>query len=1003
VIRQGSSPRDTPPAPRRRCSFACALLALALAASPVAAQEPDDDDNPLNLRLIETPDLKLVYLSPWLDYLTPHAIRSFTNAQRWQRDHFGWVPSQPLTVFLKDFADYGNAGATTMPVNALRIEVSPSSNAFETNPSSERMYSLMNHELVHIANGDIANADDRFWRSVFLGKVSPESAHPESLLYSALTVPRFNVPRWLLEGSAVFMETWMGGGLGRAQGGYDEMVFRAMVRDGAPFYDPLGLESRGIRVDFQVGVNAYLYGTRFISWLAMTRSPEQLLQWLRRDQGSERRYDEAFKQVFGLSLDEAWQQWIAYEREFQQRNLAELRKLPITPMKPLVPRALGSTSRTFYDANTRTLYGAYRQAGIVEHIGALSLADGSLRRLVDIKGGALYSVTSLAFDPVGRRIFFTADNNSRRSLMAYDLDSGEEQMLLKEARIGEIVFDASDRSLIGVRHENGLASLVRVPYPYVAWQTLHEFAYGVVPTDLDVSPDGTRLSASVGEVNGDQFLRVWSLPALRERRLEQLREFGFGQAFPESFVFSPDGRYLFGSSYFTGVSNIFRCDLANGEMEPVTNAETGVFRPLPLADGRLVVQAYTGQGFLPAVIEQPQPLKDLGAIRFLGSDLVERHPVLKSWQVPPPSTVDEDKLITRRDVYRPLREMALDNAYPVLQGYKDSGGIGYTFNWADPLGYASVQFTAAYTPDGGLPSDERGHLELRGDYLGWSGSLAWNRSDFYDLFGPTKSSRKGTAIKLGYDHALIYEKPRRLDFRFEIAHYDDIDTLPVNQNVASGVTRLSSIEAGLYYTHVRRSLGAVDDEKGLASQVVLSANYADQQLKPQLRGGFDFGIALPWEHASLWSRSAAGVAQGESGDTLASFYFGGFGNNIVDKGSVKRYRDYDSMPGFEIGEIAALSFVRETIELNLPPMVFESLGRPGLHLSWLRPALFATGLWTDRAGVDRRQNFASAGAQVDLRFSVMHWYEMIFSLGYGVGYRGGQRAGDEWMVSLKIM
>ncbi len=68
--------------------------------------------------------------------------------------------------------------------------------------------------------------------------------HPETLLYSYLTIPRFTAPRWYLEGSAVFIETWMGGGLGRAQGGYDEMVFRAMVRDDAHFFDPLGLESR---------------------------------------------------------------------------------------------------------------------------------------------------------------------------------------------------------------------------------------------------------------------------------------------------------------------------------------------------------------------------------------------------------------------------------------------------------------------------------------------------------------------------------------------------------------------------------------------------------------------------------------------------------------------------------------------------------------------------------------------------------------------------------------
>ena len=89
----------------------------------------------------------------------------------------------------------------------------------------------MNHELVHVATTDIANAQDRAWRRFFGGKVPPQSQHPESLLYSYLTVPRFTVPRWYLEGSAVFMETWMDGGFGRAQGGYDEMVFRAMVRD----------------------------------------------------------------------------------------------------------------------------------------------------------------------------------------------------------------------------------------------------------------------------------------------------------------------------------------------------------------------------------------------------------------------------------------------------------------------------------------------------------------------------------------------------------------------------------------------------------------------------------------------------------------------------------------------------------------------------------------------------------------------------------------------------
>ncbi len=230
------------PGARSRALAAIAGIIAALAAAPARAT-----DDPLGLAITQSPDLVQIYLSPQLGYLTPHVQETFEASLRWQRARFGWQPTQPVTVFLKDFSDFGNAGATPTPINALRVEIEPASDDFETDPGGERMASLMNHELVHIATTDIASSQDLFWRHLFLGKVSPQAADPESVIYSYLTVPRFNVPRWQLEGAAVFMETWMGGGFGRAQGGYDEMVFRAMVRDHAPFYDPLGLESRGIR------------------------------------------------------------------------------------------------------------------------------------------------------------------------------------------------------------------------------------------------------------------------------------------------------------------------------------------------------------------------------------------------------------------------------------------------------------------------------------------------------------------------------------------------------------------------------------------------------------------------------------------------------------------------------------------------------------------------------------------------------------------------------------
>ena len=120
--------------------------------------------------------------------------------------------------------------------------------------------------------------------------------------------------------------------------------------------------------------------------------------------------------------------------------------------------------------------------------------------------------------------------------------------------------------------------------------------------------------------------------------LKPVSEFRFGQSVPESFVFSRDGRYLYGSSYYTGVSNIFRYEVATGAIEAVSNAEIGFFRPTPLADGRLLVLAYTADGFVPATIE-PRPLKDVSAITFLGHEIAEKYPVVKGWAVGSPAAI----------------------------------------------------------------------------------------------------------------------------------------------------------------------------------------------------------------------------------------------------------------------------------------------------------------------------------------------------------------------------
>jgi len=310
----------------------------------------------------------------------------------------------------------------------------------------------------------------------------------------------------------------------------------------------------------------------------------------------------------------------------------------------------------------------------------------------------------------------------------------------------------------------------------------------------------------MSETNADQFLRVWELERILAGTWNRFPSSASASRSPRASCSLVDGRYLYGSSYFTGVSNIFRYEVSTGEVEAVSNAESGFFRPVPLVDGRLVVLTYTGDGFVPAIIE-PRPVKDVSAITFLGAEVAAKHPIVTTWQVPPPSTVDYDKEIIRKGPYAPLQHLSLANAYPVLQGYKSSIGVGYHFNIEDSLGFARVDVTAAYTPTGSLSSEERGHLDINYSYLGWRAGLAWNRSDFYDLFGPTKRSRKGYSAKFGYDHLLIYDEPRRMELKFDLAYYDKIDRLPNAQNVETAFERLITGEIGLHYTDMRRSLG----------------------------------------------------------------------------------------------------------------------------------------------------------------------------------------------------
>src|SRR5260370_20057784 len=128
-------------------------------------------------------------------------------------------------------------------------------------------------------------------------------------------------------------------------------------------------------------------------------------------------------------------------------------------------------------------------------------------------------------------------------------------------------------------------------------------------------------------------------------------------------------------------------------MEPLSNTETGFFKPVPLSPDSIFVFRYTTRGFVPSIIPNEVP-DSVSAIRFLGNEIAASRPDVQSWMPPQDSTLNLDSLTTTARAYRSLAHLALHSAYPVVEGYQDAAGtnavaIGGRANFSPQVGGGS--------------------------------------------------------------------------------------------------------------------------------------------------------------------------------------------------------------------------------------------------------------------------------------------------------------------------
>ena len=185
--------------------------------------------------------------------------------------------------------------------------------------------------------------------------------------------------------------------------------------------------------------------------------------------------------------------------------------------------------------------------------------------------------------------------------------------------------------------------------------------------------------------------------------------------------------------------------------------------------------------------------------------------------------------------------------------------------------------------------------------------------------------------------------------------------------------------------------------------LVRNAQPVQRRASPQFAAGSTWAWRCRCAHSSIWLRTArpasptatAAIRSRTSTSAASATTTSTHGRS---SGTAKLY----SLPGFGIDEVSGADV--RAADGRVEPAAAASSNRVGRRASTspgcARPCSRRR-CGPTRGDTGARKDYASVGAQVDLRFSILHWYEMTLSAGYAVGFGGGQRAGAEWMISLQ--
>jgi WD40 repeat protein len=513
---------------------------------------------------------------------------------------------------------------------------------------------VIGHELVHAFQYDITGSG----RPTNLGALPAATA----------------LPLWFIEGMAEYLSLgpvhaptamWMRGAL--QDTAKDTLPSFRQLED--PRYFP------------------YRYGHALLAYVAGHWGDQAIGQLLRRA-GRRRGVDVAIKEVLSVPPDELVKRWHAEVHGAYDPLRGSSRTADV-----LGPRIVGAKGDNRYNVapslspdGTRMMFLSDRDLFSID----LFLADartGKVQRqltktALDPHLQSLEFIESAgSWSPDGKRFVFAGVSQGRPLLALYDVDQGKRTREIRFPKLGQILnpsWSPDGRSIAFSGLSGGLSDLYVYDLESDRLRQLTEDPFAdLQPT---WSPDGRTLAFATDRFTTDlATLRIGrNTLGLFDLQTGQIRRVagsdGARQLNPQ---WAPDGRSIYFVSDPQGISNIYRVDLASGQLSQVTNLFTGVSGitetspaiSVAQRSGRLAYSVFRANGYDIYAIEQPAAPSVASATPYQAYGTGSTTAAV----LPPVDRPDQTLIGLLND---PRRGLPSDTAFPV-QPYKPGLSLTY--------------------------------------------------------------------------------------------------------------------------------------------------------------------------------------------------------------------------------------------------------------------------------------------------------------------------------------